>query len=187
MIRSSALAATATLLLALPATAQDAVPTPQTAPQTTPQTTPTPQTAPDAGQQTPQAAPQTTIEQATPEAARAAPAPGVAPDARDQRAHDWLPEQIVLPQDIDVVIDSAVGGSTRILQFSTAEDAEALIAVWREALRQSGWQIDESQELIQDQQLLFSGPGISSGQIIVIPSQRDGAQVVQIDASMTNE
>ncbi|MFD1912658.1 hypothetical protein ACFSGJ_10600 [Halodurantibacterium flavum] len=100
---------------------------------------------------------------------------------------DWLPPAIDLPEDTEVVINSAIGSSTRLLQFSTHEDAERLIERWREALRETGWQVDPSPEMIESQQILFSGPGIGSAQVIIIPSQADGAQVIQIDASLNLE
>ncbi|MFC7703357.1 hypothetical protein ACFQXB_04010 [Plastorhodobacter daqingensis] len=108
-------------------------------------------------------------------------------DAGSEGPHDWLPEAILLPEDMEIIINSAIGSSTRLLQFSTHEDAEALIATWRDQLREGGWQVDLSPQMIEDQQILFSGPGIGSAQVIIIPSQSDGAQVIQIDASLTNE
>ncbi len=142
--------------------------------------------------QQPQPAPQ----QAQPQAqggdlSEAATDPGLASEGGLERPEgsvgDWLPPAIEFPEDMQVVIDSAVGSSTRLLQFSTREDAEALIARWRDALRQTGWQVDPSPEMIENQQILFSGPGIGSAQVIIIPSQSDGAQVIQIDASLNLE
>lgn len=130
-------------------------------------------------------------EDATPGLSDRATDPGLASedglDRPGEAVADWLPPAIELPEDMQVVINSAIGASTRLLQFSTHEDAEDLIARWREALRETGWQVDPSPEMIENQQILFSGPGIGSAQVIIIPSQADGAQVIQIDASLNLE
>lgn len=107
--------------------------------------------------------------------------------AADQTGQDWIPEEIDLPQDIEVITDRAIGSSTRIFSFVTGEDPGALLDRWSAALSSAGYVLQEQPEAIETQQIEFSGPGIGNAKIAVQPQAGEETRsVVQFDASLDN-
>ncbi|ATI43613.1 hypothetical protein CBW24_15810 (plasmid) [Pacificitalea manganoxidans] len=99
---------------------------------------------------------------------------------------DWLPEAITLPADAEVVADRAVGSTIRMVSIATEEDAEALLAEWREALSTSGYLVEDPAEALADRQVLFSGTGIENGKVVISPTVEDGREILQFDASLSD-
>lgn len=101
-----------------------------------------------------------------------------------QQAQDWIPESLTLPPDMEVIVDRAIGSSTRIFSFATGEDPAKLIDGWTQALGTAGFTIAPSSDAIDTQQIEFSGPGIGNAKIAIQPTAEAGRTVVQFDASL---
>lgn len=104
-----------------------------------------------------------------------------------QQAQDWIPSEISLPDDMEVMVDRAIGSSTRIFSFATGENPSTMLENWRGALQEGGYIITETPETpeaIDSQTIEFRGRGIGNAQIAVQPSSEDGRNVVQFDASL---
>lgn len=101
-----------------------------------------------------------------------------------QQAQDWIPAEVVLPSDMEITIDRAIGSSTRIFAFVTGEDAGALIDTWTEALSQAGYIISPNPEEVANPQVEFTGPGIGNAKIAVQPTAGADRSIVQFDASL---
>ena len=103
-----------------------------------------------------------------------------------QAAQDWIPEAISLPDDMQVLVDRAIGSSTRIFSFETNAAGEPLIEKWTTALREAGYTIEPSDNELEQSQIEFSGPGIGNAKIAVQPDSDDSKTVFQFDASLTD-
>lgn len=99
---------------------------------------------------------------------------------------DWIPDAVDLPDDREVLVDRAIGSSTRIFSFATAADGEALIDGWADALQEAGYVIAERSETMPNRQLEFSGPGIGNAKIAVQPQTEGARNVIQFDASLSD-
>ncbi len=99
---------------------------------------------------------------------------------------EWLPAALELPSDATIALNAEVGASARLLQFSTDEDADALLERWRTALVAADYLIDQSLTQIEERQIQFSGPDIDAGQIVVLPAAGEGRVTLQIDATLNN-
>lgn len=97
---------------------------------------------------------------------------------------DWIPEALVMPADAEVKTDRAIGSSIRLFEIITTEDADTLLARWRETLEAEGYQVDQPAAEMSVQQIAFSGPGIGNAKISVAPSAADGRNVLSFDASL---
>jgi len=103
-----------------------------------------------------------------------------------QQAQDWIPEEINLPHDMEVMVDRAIGSSTRIFSFATRQDAQALMESWRQALQQGGYSLQSPPAELANPEINFSGEGIGNAKIAVQPSAQEGKSIIQFDASLTN-
>ena len=103
-----------------------------------------------------------------------------------EMGQDWIPQEIRLPDDMEVVIDRAIGSATRMFSFATGEDVEALFAEWRAALEESGYVVESTEGTVLEQHIQFSGEGIGNAKITVSPSSGDERAVVEFDASLRN-
>ncbi|PWE30531.1 hypothetical protein DDZ14_15365 [Maritimibacter sp. 55A14] len=101
-----------------------------------------------------------------------------------QKAQDWIPAEISLPEDMEVLTDRAIGSSARIFSFATGQDVGALLEGWRTALMGAGYEVKNQPEAVEMQQIEFSGPGIGNAKISVSPSPEDERSVLQFDASL---
>jgi hypothetical protein len=99
---------------------------------------------------------------------------------------EWLPTALELPEDARISLNAEVGASARMLQFSTDEDADALLERWREALIGADYLIDQSLTQIEERQIQFSGPDVDSAQVVVLPAAGAGRVTLQIDATLNN-
>ena len=73
-----------------------------------------------------------------------------------------------------------------MVSIATEEDAEALLAEWREALSTSGYLVEDPAEALADRQVLFSGTGIENGKVVISPTAEDGREILQFDASLSD-
>lgn len=99
---------------------------------------------------------------------------------------EWLPKALDLPEDALISLNAEVGASARMLQFSTDQDADALLAKWRDALIEADYMIDASLTQIEERQIQFSGHDVDSAQVVVLPAAGAGRVTLQIDATLNN-
>lgn len=102
----------------------------------------------------------------------------------DEVPQSWVPEVLVMPEDIEVLSDRAVGSSLRMFSFSTATDVDALIDDWEDDLREAGYTIVAAEVETLENVIEFSGPGINNAKIAVTPSTIDDRHVVEFDATL---
>lgn len=97
---------------------------------------------------------------------------------------DWLPQEVQLPADMDVLMDREIGSSLRMFSFSTEGDVAALLVEWEAALQQGGYTIDQSRQDGLDQVIEFSGNDINNAKIVIPPSTDEGRSVIEFDATL---
>lgn len=96
---------------------------------------------------------------------------------------DWLPAEVRLPDDMEVLLDRSIGSTMHIVSFATGQDVAELMTEWRDGLAGSGYVIKDAPSTDRPE-IEFSGKDIQNGKIVVNPSHEDGREVVQIDATM---
>lgn len=101
-------------------------------------------------------------------------------------AREWIPSEIRLPADMQVLVDRAIGSTTRMFSFRTSVEVEALLDEWRAALEAGGYVVEPAASTILDQQIEFSGSDIDNAKIAVVPSAGSEAAVIEFDASLRN-
>lgn len=97
---------------------------------------------------------------------------------------DWVPAVLDVPQDAELLTDRAVGSTIRLFSFSTAEDVDALFLAWEAALRDNGFQIDQSADDLLARSIEFSGTGITNAKIVAGVTGDDGRTVIEVDATL---
>ena len=110
----------------------------------------------------------------------------VTPAMADASNHDWIPAEITLPEDMEVVIDRSIGSANRLLSFTTDEDADALATMWREALENGPYQVEPTAEGMDGRLIAFSGGRVKNGQISFMPGADATRTTVQFDASIND-
>ena len=111
---------------------------------------------------------------------------GFAPALAEDQAHDWIPQEITLPADREVVIDRSIGSANRMLSFTTAEDADSLADTWRTALEQGPYQVKPAAEGMDRRLIEFSGGRVQNGQISFMRGTDSTSTTVQFDASIND-
>lgn len=102
----------------------------------------------------------------------------------DETRPGWLPEAMVLPEDMEVITERTIGSTLRMFSFSTEEDTAELLADWEEELSLSGYSIVENEDNIINEIIEFSGPGINNAKVVIAPINEDGRAIVELDASL---
>ena len=110
----------------------------------------------------------------------------VAPAFADMADHDWIPPEISLPQDMEVVIDRSIGSANRMLSFTTDEDPDTLADTWRAALEDGPYQVKPAAEGMDKRMIEFSGDRVQNGQITFLHGADSTRTTVQFDASLTD-
>jgi hypothetical protein len=108
------------------------------------------------------------------------------PLAAQTPAPDWLPPEITLPDDTQIVMDRQIGSANRMLSFTTDADTDDLAATWRAALEGGPYQVAPAAEGMDRRLIEFSGGHIQNGQITFLPGADSTATTVQIDASIND-
>jgi hypothetical protein len=111
---------------------------------------------------------------------------GFAPALAEEAAHDWIPQEITLPADREIVIDRSIGSANRMLSFTTAEDADSLADTWRAALEQGPYQVKPAAEGMDRRLIEFSGGRVQNGQISFMRGTDSTSTTVQFDASIND-
>ncbi|MBQ2263015.1 MAG: hypothetical protein II336_16840 [Loktanella sp.] len=102
----------------------------------------------------------------------------------DEAPQSWVPDVLVMPEDIEVLTDREIGSSLRMFSFSTAVDVDELLADWEAKLREAGYTIVLAEVETLDRVIEFSGPDINNAKIAVTPSTMDDLHVVEFDATL---
>lgn len=110
----------------------------------------------------------------------------IGPALADIAAHDWIPDEITLPQDMEVVIDRSIGSANRMLSFTTDADPDALADTWRAALEGGPYQVKPAAEGMDRRLIEFSGGRVQNGQITFLHGAESTRTTVQFDASLTD-
>lgn len=111
---------------------------------------------------------------------------GLTPALADQHPQGWIPQEITLPADMDIVIDRKIGSANRMLSFTTEEDADSLADIWREALEQGPYQVQSVAEGMDGRMIAFSGGRVQNGQITFLRGADSTSTTVQFDASIND-
>lgn len=111
---------------------------------------------------------------------------GITPAVAEQREFTWIPEEISLPDDMEVVIDRSIGSANRILSFTTDEAVDELADTWRAALENGPYQVQPAAEGMDRRLIAFSGGRVQNGQISFMRGADSTATTVQFDASIAD-
>jgi hypothetical protein len=96
----------------------------------------------------------------------------------------WMPTELAVPEDAELLTDREVGSTVRMFSFATAQDVEALFADWEVALESGGFQIDQSPDELLERSIEFSGTGITNAKIVAGHTDGDGRTVIEVDATL---
>lgn len=108
------------------------------------------------------------------------------PAIAEEREFNWIPAEITLPADMEVVIDRSIGSANRLLSFTTDEAVDVLADRWREALTQGPYQVKPTAEGMDRRLIEFSGGRVQNGQITFMRGADSTATTVQFDASIND-
>lgn len=109
---------------------------------------------------------------------------GSAPLLAQGSDQDWIPEELELPEDMEIVTDRSIGSAIRVFTFTTAEDTDTLADRWREALTTGPYQVVPPAEGMDKRLIEFSGGNIQNGQIAFSEGASSTDTTVQFDASL---
>lgn len=96
----------------------------------------------------------------------------------------WIPEVLEFPADAEVVTDREIGSTVRMFSVSTAAETGPLLEGWQQALRESGFAIEQDADQLLDNALEFSGPGISAAKIVANRRTENGRTLIEFDATL---
>lgn len=103
--------------------------------------------------------------------------------AQDQ-VQGWVPAELKMPADFEVLTDREIGSSLRMFSFRTEEDVDTLLNEWEAALQAAGYMILQGEGDLLERAVEFSGQGISNAKIAVAPASADDSKVIEIDATL---
>lgn len=98
--------------------------------------------------------------------------------------HDWVPDALAIPEDAEVVRESAIGSSIRMFSFATGADVDRLFAEWEEGLTENGYVVRESDVALSDRSIAFSGPGILNASISEATVAEGDRSVIEFEATL---
>lgn len=101
-----------------------------------------------------------------------------------EHPQDWLPEALVMPEDVEVVADRQIGSTLRMLTLRASVDVDDLLIEWEEALRENGYSVGRGRDEPLDGVIEFNGTGIVNAKIILAPGGGDDGRVIEIDATL---
>jgi hypothetical protein len=102
----------------------------------------------------------------------------------DERLQDWIPDVLMIPDDVEVVTDRAIGATARMFAITTGADVDALLMDWEESLTSNGYPINRGSEDLLERSIEFSGPGIANAKIIVAPTTDGDRSIIEFDATL---
>lgn len=104
--------------------------------------------------------------------------------AQDEPPQTWVPKEVVLPEDAEVLSEREIGSSLRMFSFSTQDDVDDLLATWQEDLRLAGYSVMDAEGATMERTIEFSGNGINNAKIAVVPAASEEQSVIQFDATL---
>jgi hypothetical protein len=107
-----------------------------------------------------------------------------APADAEEPRQDWLPDDLAMPEDAELVTERAIGSSIRLFTISTAEDVDTHFAAWEESLRENGYEIIQGEDEVLARSIEFSGGGISNAKIILSPTTNEDRRLIEFDATL---
>jgi hypothetical protein len=115
----------------------------------------------------------------------AASQPAQGQTTEQEELPDWLPQALVPPAEFSIVRVAEVGSTNRLLLLEMPGDPVEVFEHWRAALRETNYTLDaQSETLGEENRIVFSGQGIRSGQIVLMPGTAAENSLVQIDATL---
>jgi hypothetical protein len=111
---------------------------------------------------------------------------GTATVTAEEQPQSWIPEEITLPEDMEIVTDRSIGSAIRVFTFTTREDGDALADLWREALETGPYQVKPAAEGLDQRLIEFSGGRVQNGQIAFSRGADSTDTTVQFDASLND-
>ena len=105
------------------------------------------------------------------------------PVAAQEVAERWMPEELRLPDDVEVLFDRSLDGGYRWFTFRTGADTDNLLMRWRRALEDAGYDINLAGKMGEGE-FEFSGPGIREAAVAVTPAEEWSLAVVEIEAAL---
>lgn len=106
------------------------------------------------------------------------------PVLAQEQVQGWVPAELELPADSEVLTDRSIGSSLRMFSFRTDEDVDTLLNEWEVALQTAGYTIIQGEGDLLERAIEFSGQGISNAKIAVAPASADDSKVIEIDATL---
>jgi len=97
---------------------------------------------------------------------------------------DWVPDILDFPDDSEVIHSREIGSTIRMFSIVTAQDADKILARWRDYLDESGYVISETGVGALERAIEFSGQGVSNAKIIISPSSAEGRNIIEFDATL---
>ncbi|HEV8034859.1 hypothetical protein [Yoonia sp.] len=104
--------------------------------------------------------------------------------AQSEPPQTWVPKEVVLPEDAEVLSEREIGSSLRMFSFSTQDDVDDLLATWQEDLRLAGYSVMDAEGATMERTIEFSGNGINNAKIAVVPAASEEQNVIQFDATL---
>lgn len=108
----------------------------------------------------------------------------MSPALAQEQVQGWVPAELELPADSEVLTDRSIGSSLRMFSFRTDEDVDTLLNQWEVALQSAGYTIIQGEGDLLERAIEFSGQGISNAKIAVAPASADDSKVIEIDATL---
>lgn len=96
----------------------------------------------------------------------------------------WVPAELEMPDDSEVLTDREIGSHLRMFSFSTGSDVDDLLNGWEEALQLAGYTIIQGEGDLLSRVIEFSGEGISNAKIAVAPASAEDHNIIEIDATL---
>jgi hypothetical protein len=113
--------------------------------------------------------------------------PATAPDTSETAAParpDWMPAALALPAGARITNESAVGSLLRMVSVEIPGASHDLLSDWRRRLADDGFAVDDPGEVLDDAPIVFSGKGIRTGQVVLLPGTSDRVTLIQIDVTL---
>ncbi len=108
----------------------------------------------------------------------------VMPVLAEDHPQSWIPQEITLPDDIEIVTERSIGSVIRVFTFTTKEDGDALADLWRDALETGPYQVKPAAEGLDQRLIEFTGGRVQNGQIAFSRGADSTDTLVQFDASL---
>ena len=104
--------------------------------------------------------------------------------AAQEVAERWMPEELRLPDDMEVLFDRSLDRGYRFFSFRTGANTDNLLTRWRRALEDGGYRTSTAGPTVGEGEFQFTGPGIRKAEVSVTPAEEWSLAVVEIEAAL---